>query len=262
MVLSIFEIFVLVLIVFLTSIVTSITGFGGGIVGMPLFLQVFSLKFINPLFNLISLFNNFILIYPAKNRKSEFTQSAKINIKLLSLLLIGNLIGSIIGVFLLKQYYNVIFVNLIGVFIVLWEIKTLIEIIRKKQLDHFQNNSLKTNTLLDLVVGCISGTMSAVFGIGGPPLVIYLKNFLKNKEVIRSTLIWFFLGNGVMQVTVFTLNGLINTQMMLYSLICLPSLLLGSFVGSKISKNLPQEYYQIAISSLLIIAGSWLVFKT
>lgn len=249
MTLSLNELIILISIVFLASIVTAITGFGGGIVAMPIFLQFFPLKFINPLYNIVYFINNLILFRPSK---------IKLNWKLLTGLLIGNIIGALLGAYILKQFNNPIIIKVLALFIITWEIKTLIEILTKKELDKLK---LTTKNFTNVIAGGISGIMSAVLGIGGPPLVIYLKNTIKDKELMRSTLIGFFTFNGLIQITAFGINGLLTIDMFKYALITVPFLFLGTWIGSLISNKLPQKYYQIVVSILLIVSGILLLIK-
>ena len=245
------EIIYLLIVVLFGSIVTTITGFGGGIVRVPCMLLLFPLRFVSPFENLLGLINNIILFKPL---------AKDINRKLLVYLLIGNFIGALIGGYLLKQYYNPNFVKFIGLVVFGWEIKSLWEIFINPNTSNIKTAPV-INYQISSSVGFVSGVMSAVFSIGGPPLVIFLKNILPDKEIMRKTLISFFTINGFMQVFSLGINGLITWSILGYSLLAFPVLYLGTVIGKYIVNRIPQRTYQILVSLLLLFAGLTLMFK-
>ena len=276
--LSTLDFLFLFLIIFLGGLISSATGFGSGIVRMPLLLQFFLVRFASPLENLMGLVNNlFVLSIDKKARQS-------IKWKVLFGLIFGNLLGALIGSRLLATIENNWLVKVVGVFIILWEAKFIVEefyfnqrqksVIEKdeKVLDEDSEKAqtekietpkkFKNNFLIDSVVGIISGIGSSLFSIGGPPLVIYMQFFFKeNKEVMRASLLGFFTVNGLIQIFTLSINGLITSQILFTVLICLPILFFSSFVGKKLNDIMNKTQYKIATSVVLIVAGLLLVFK-
>jgi uncharacterized membrane protein YfcA len=245
---------------------------------VPVLLQFLSLPLVSPIENVLGFLNN-LLLY-----KSYYQ---KLLSKFLLFLLIGNFVGSLIGAYLLKNFASGWMLLVLGIFIIFWEGKFLIQSLfgkpktetagSKTQLKQENQespesklveesrpsalpDSLKINSL-SIVVGLISGTMSAVFAMGGPPLVIYLRQLVPDKDEMRALLLGFFTINGVMQIFSLSLNGLITWEVLGLAALCFPLLLLGTVLGNRIVSKIHTANYQRIVAILLIFAAIMLIFR-
>ncbi len=98
--------------------------------------------------------------------------------------------------------------------------------------------------------------------MGGPPLVIYLRQVIPDKAQMRPLLLAFFTINGVMQIFSLGVHGLITWSVLQTALLCLPLLILGTVLGSKVSTKINTRIYQRIVAVLLILAGTLLIFRT
>lgn len=85
----------------------------------------------------------------------------------------------------------------------------------------------------DWIVGITSGALTAIAGVGGPPLVLYLLN-AKNISpvVLRSFFMMFFAFVQVATVTYFIYQDLINKSQLLYTVSFMPVYILSTVIGS------------------------------
>ncbi|MEN9590348.1 MAG: hypothetical protein RLZZ481_2134, partial [Pseudomonadota bacterium] len=85
----------------------------------------------------------------------------------------------------------------------------------------------------DWFVGVTSGTLTAMAGVGGPPLVLY---FLSDKTVspvvLRSFFMMFFAFIQLSTMAVFLYKDLINTKQILYSISFMPVYFVSAMIGS------------------------------
>ena len=85
----------------------------------------------------------------------------------------------------------------------------------------------------DWFVGVTSGTLTAMAGVGGPPLVLY---FLSDKTVspvvLRSFFMMFFAFIQLSTMAVFLYKDLINTKQILYSVSFMPVYFVSAMIGS------------------------------
>jgi uncharacterized membrane protein YfcA len=87
--------------------------------------------------------------------------------------------------------------------------------------------------LQDWFVGLTSGALTAMAGVGGPPLVLY---FLSDKTitpvVLRSFFMMFFAFIQLGTMAVFLYKDLINTRQIVYSLSFMPVYFLSAILGT------------------------------
>ena len=250
-----YQIITLALIVFFGGLVSSATGFGSGIVRMPIMLLFLPLRLASPVENVMGLINNLFVLFIDKKARTV------INWKILLGLLVGNFFGALAGSYLLANFSSGWFIKIIAVFIILWEIKYILEnTIWKNQAE--KEGLIKSNFVLDAVFGSVSGLGSSLFSIGGPPLVIYLQSVIKNnQDLIRSSLLGFFTANGLMQIFTLGINGLITREVLYLSFASLPLLFLGSFLGKKLHDQMNNLQYKISTAVVLILAGVLLLMR-
>lgn len=230
-------------IVFFAFLVNAFAGFGGGLLAVPLLALLFPLRTVAPFTNLLGFTANVVLIR---------TYYKNIQYKVLIPLLIGNLLGSIIGIHFLLVSQNGILLKLLGIIVI---ISSLLLFISDRKI------SLKPNVIVGLVVGMVSGLGSALFALGGPPLILYLASIFKDKTLLRATSLLFFLINGAMQIILIVANGLITPQVSMLFLIGLPILFLSGWLGHTLHVKVSEQVFRRAIFALLIISGIVLLFR-
>lgn len=110
--------------------------------------------------------------------------------------------------------------------------------------------------------GFIGGIFSALFGSGGFIYAIYLSGRLKNNNSIRvtqSTLIGF---STLTRIVIFLLAGVYtDLSLLLLALLLIPSMLLGVYIGRRITLALSRENFLRIVNVVVLLSGISLLIK-
>lgn len=105
-------------------------------------------------------------------------------------------------------------------------------------------------------------TVSGLFGIGGPPYVIYLTHRIRDKGELRATLSLLFMLEGLFRLALFSLAGLFNDRAVWTSVaVGLPILFFGLWLGSHLHLRLSHSQMVRAVGLILLVAGGSLLLK-
>ena len=204
----------LCLAVLIAGTVRSFTGFGGGLALAPLF----SLFMAPTDMVVVVLLLNFVISLQTLPQTWRTT-----NWKMVWSVSIPALAGVPLGVWLIewldptvtRRFIGVIVAGLAALMLFGWQYKGA----RGKIQDWF--------------VGVTSGTLTAMAGVGGPPLVLY---FLSDKTVspvvLRSCFMMFFAFIQLSTMAVFLYKDLVNTKQILYSISFMPVYFVSAMIGS------------------------------
>ena len=231
------------LVIFFAFFTRALFGFGGGLISIPLLVFLFDLHFAVPLEAVFEVVLSGLLI------KGELQ---KIDKKVLIPLILGSMIGTLIGTYLLKSFANDILLRLLGFVIILFSLNLL----RKQNQDEHV-----LPAPVGVLTGIIAGTLGGMFGAGGPPFVIYLAHQIKTKDILRATLIGLFAVDFSWRLVVFTVTGLITKDVLLMTLYLTPALVLGTILGNKSFFTINEARYRKLVVILLVITGLFLVMK-
>jgi uncharacterized membrane protein YfcA len=237
------SIFLAVVIIFISFVINAFAGFGGGIVAVPFLALLFPLRTLSPLINLLGFTSNLFLIK---------TFYKTIHYSLLIPLVIGNLVGSIIGIHYLLNVQNSILLKILGVVILASSV--IFYLIDKRF-------TLKPNLFVGLIAGCLSGLLSSLFSVGGPPIILYLTSIIKDKTQLRTTSLAFFFINGIMQVILIFTNKLATKEVLTLFLIFLPILIFANWIGHRIHHKTSEELFRKLVFAILLFSGIILLIK-
>lgn len=127
----------------------------------------------------------------------------------------------------------------------------------------FFNHKIKirANLLTGVITGLISGAANGLFGMGGPPAVMYMMAATKNKEEYLSTIQFFFLMSGLANTAARIWNGALTQEVMKLCLISIAGMLLGGLAGSKVFKKLSQEQLGKFVYGFMMVMGIFIAIK-
>ncbi len=111
-------------------------------------------------------------------------------------------------------------------------------------------------------VGLLSGFTGGATSISGPPVVLFLANQNTPRDAFRANLVcYFFIINcyGIMR---FSLNGILNQQVMIYAAVFFPATLLGTMTGIYFGKIIPENVFRQAVFMVLTIMGAMLLYNS
>ena len=224
------------LIFLLAGLIQGLTGFGGGLVAIPLLCLIMDVKIAVPLSILSGLVITTTMAY-------EFR--LLLDWRKILPLLIGSIPGVFVGTVLLKQADHVVINRLLGLLLICISGLNLTIKLRP----------INPPIIWGYVAGFLSGSITASVGAGGPPAIIYATLNDWRKDEIKATLTGFFVLNGYVTAAVHTFNGIITQNVLGYFVATLLFVLLGTFAGSRISGRINRRTYLRIVYVLLMGLG-------
>jgi uncharacterized membrane protein YfcA len=111
-------------------------------------------------------------------------------------------------------------------------------------------------------VGLLSGTLSGLFGTGGPPLIVYYQLAGVSRTLFRGNLMAIFLLKTLVRVPAYAASGLITVERLWSSLAILPAVFLGAWAGHRIHLQINEKTFSKLVSLVLALIGILLLIRT
>jgi hypothetical protein len=224
--------------------IRGISGFGSGLVAVPLLALKLPLTFVVPLI-LLTDFTASLVLGGLNFKQVVWSEIRR--------LLPAGLLGVVAGTFLLVSLPKVPVLIGLGSFVILFALRTLLVAGREPK---------PVATGWAWPAGLIGGTVGALFGTGGPPYVIYLSHRLFDKGPLRATFSGLFILDGLSRIISFTVSGLLLDRHLLWAYLgAMPVALLALWLGSHVHTRLTQDQMMKLISVILLGSGISLYFK-
>lgn len=232
------------LVVFAGYVAFGISGFGSTIIVVPILAQFLPLKFIVPLMALLDL-SALVMMRANKGMQAR-------DIKEIRSILPFMLIGMALGAYLLKSVPERYLMLALGLFVAGYALNTLLR-------------SRGVGTIAPLwraPIALLGGTVSSLFGAGGPIYAIYISRRLHDPTVMRATMSAIIAISVVVRVVIFLLSGLLfNADLGLALLALLGFMVGGMMLGMRLHSRMKPEHVRRVVHLLLIISGSSLVLR-
>jgi len=223
--------------------IRGITGFGSGLIAVPLLAHLLPLQLVVP----------FVLML-------DFSASATlggrfrahIQWKEIGPLLPAAAAGILLGVGLLLRLPRSSLLTALGAFVLVFGLRNLIK---------FHGNR-PISRLWALPAGFAAGTIGAMFGTGGPPYIIYLSHRLQDKSAMRATFSGLFILDGGFRLLAFLAAGLLlQAGMGRLLLLGFPLMALGLFLGHRVHGAMSSRHMLRLIGLLLTLTGASLLWS-
>lgn len=228
----------------LAYFVRGISGFGSGLIAVPLLALRFPLPEVVP-FMLIADFGASALVGGLSFRQVAWPEIRR--------LLPATVIGVVLGTHLLVSLPAALLLTLLGGFVLAFALRTLL-----LQRQAFTPTSPRWAWPAALSGGAVSG----LFGTGGPPYVIYLSHRIENKSALRATLSALFFLEGLLRIVTFLFAGLLlGHEVWRNALIAAPLIVVALYVGSHVHARLTHRQMLQGVSLLLLASGASLLLK-
>lgn len=234
----------LMLIFFLAGLIQGVTGFGAGLLAMPLLAFFLDLKVAVPLCMLNGLVITGFLSLQLKNH---------VDPKKITPLLVGCLPGIIVGVSLLKKTNETMLTILLGLLLIAYAGHRLFFTMRPTRPVHRGWGYL---------AGFATGAISGAFSAGGPPTIIYTTLTGWSKDEIKATLSGFFFVGGVATAIGHAISGLTSVTVLRSFSITVIGVLAGVVLGSFCSRLFSSEGYIRLILIVLLFLGLLMIVTT
>ena len=229
------------LVVLGSNIIQGITGFAGTILAMPFSVMLIGMDKSKFILNFLGILASIWIV--TANHKM-------VNKKELGHIL--NFMGSglIAGLFIGRITAPGILVKILPVIILIVAVRGLLNINNTKTIE---NKAVLTAVLV------FSGVVHGMFVIGGPFLVIYASQTMKDKGEFRATLsfVWIIL-NSVILFTNF--EKILIPEYSIQSLISVLPLIIGMYIGNKLHSKMSQKFFMMLTFVLLILSAIPLFF--
>ena len=228
--------FAIVITVGAAAFIQGVTGFGFGLVAVPILLGMASLSVVAPLVALCTLtINSFLWLY----YRRSFDGSV------VGRLLAGAVVGILPGFWVLQHVPAGGILTVLGLMIVAYSLYSLV----KPTLP-----VLKSPYWIYLT-GFLSGTLMGSYNLPGPPAILYGNSQRWPQKAFKGNLTSFFWANGVLAVTGHSLQHRINGALFHQYLTVLPGLIVGLIAGVALSNVFNPSAFRGAVLFVLIGIG-------
>lgn len=232
------------IICLLGSVIQGVIGFGFAMFVMAFLPLLMPLKLASAITSLYVLFIGSMMSYNLRKN---------IDFKMVIVPIITSFIFIPAGVYLLLICRENILTKILGGLIVLLAIFLFINGRRKINI----KPSLKNG----IAVGTISGIMSGMFNVGGPPLVLYYLHAAKDNLSYKASLEFTFAVNTTFVFLSHIFYGNVSGNMLELALIGFVATVSGSFLGLKVFRKLDAVILTWSVYVMMFIMGFVLLLK-
>jgi uncharacterized membrane protein YfcA len=111
--------------------------------------------------------------------------------------------------------------------------------------------------------GVVGGVLGALFGIGGPPYVMYITGRILEPGAQRATISQMVILSVGLRVAAFALAGLFGSRALwIAAEVLLPVAWAGVWVGNRVHVCLAPATMARVVGAVLFVAGAALIFRT
>lgn len=161
------------------------------------------------------------------------------------------ILGSIPGVFVLKNVDTGIVKTIFGFIIILLGIEMLLREFHPKQ--------MKQSMPMLILVGILSGLLCGLYGVGAL-LGAYLSRVTDNTHSFKANICVVFLVENTFRIVLYACTGILHLAILKKALILAPFMLIGLFGGMFAGNILNEKLIKRLVILLLIISGFALIF--
>ena len=226
------------LAIFLAGLTYGTTGFGFGLVSVPLLLIFLPPRTAVPTSLVLSSITGLLVAYQAR---------ASIRLKRIWPLMVGGALGIPLGTYLLTVLDSNVLRVVIGGIIFLSALAFLTGFRRP----------LGNETIAGIPVGVTSGILNGATGMSGPPVILFFNNQGIEKTIFRANLATYFLALNLLTFPTQWFGGLLTREVLIYALAFLPAMAAGSWAGIKLSGKINERLFRTV--SLALVAATGLV---
>lgn len=223
--------------------IRGITGFGSGLISVPLLALFLPLKFVVPLILLLD-FTASLVIGGFNWQRVRWRE--------VLILIPFGVVGVLAGTHLLVNMPQTPMLVVLALFVFLFALKSLLNLHGDKPISQ----------LWAVPAALTGGTVGALFGTGGPPYVIYLSHRIRDKSDLRATFAAVFFSEGITRILSFLVAGLLMSREIWIAYIAALPLVLGSlYLGSRVHLGISAAQMARLVGGLLLVSSVSLLFK-
>ena len=231
------------LVIVLAYTVYGLTGFGSSITAVPLLTQFLPLREVVPMMLLFDLAAG-VMVGLRNRSQVDWRELARMAPPMAA--------GMVLGVTLLVHAPQRALLLALGVFIFAYAAWSLL----------LRPPLRPVRSVWGFPVALLGGLFTATFGTGGPIYVAYLARRIMQPQPLRATISTLILGSGLVRLVLFSSVGLYHQpQVLPRSLLLLPCMLGGLWLGTRLHHRLPARRVVQAVWVVLLSAGAGLLLR-
>jgi len=220
------------------------TGFGASPLTIPVLAHVLPLTFVLPLAALLDLGSGLALGVHTRRRADT---------RELLTLLPFTLVGLTLGVTLLVRLPRRATVLALGVFVCVYALHVMFR----------RGAARRLSRRWAAPAGVVGGIVGALFGMGGPPYVVYLTGRIPDPAAQRATISQMVVLNVGLRVAAFALAGLlVSRDLWTAVILLLPVAWAGVWVGNRAHVRVTPATMARLIGAALFVTGAALISRT
>lgn len=230
-------------ILLLAYYLRGITGFGSGLIAVPLLALFLPLQFVVPLVLLLD-FTASLVLGGVHFKHVQWNE--------VSILIPLSVVGVALGTSLLVNLPQAPMLLALALLVLVFAVRSLLDLHGDKPVSRWWAAP----------ASFAGGTVGGLFGTGGPPYVIYLTHRIRDKGQLRATLSALFFIEGLTRIVSFLIVGLLLTpQVWLAFAAALPLVLGGLYLGGRAHVGLSPAQMTRLVGGLLLVSSLSLLIK-
>ncbi|BCS87264.1 sulfite exporter TauE/SafE family protein [Pseudodesulfovibrio sediminis] len=237
-----FDTISIISIVLLAAFIQGLTGFGFGLIALPLLGFFIDIKTNVPLIVLLAVFISMTLSWQLRSH---------IHAKTIGILMAATIPGIVLGVYVLKLLSASTLSIGLGVIMVLFTIYQLLLKPKTRELGH----------TVACIAGFSSGVLGGSIGAGGPPVIIYSTIQPWSKDRSKATLAAYFTISAWAIVATHAYTGLITKTVLYHFMTTFPALIGGTLLGTFAYTRISDHGYRNIALILVLILGGILIYR-
>src|SRR3954462_3948641 len=223
--------------------IRGITGFGSGLISVPLLALSQPLQFAIPLVLALD-FTASVILGSTNNKKANWDE--------IKILLPAGMIGACVGAYALLTLPTTPVLLTLGAFTMFFGFRNIFGLQSVGQLSRGWA----------IPAGLAGGGAGALFGTGGPPYIMYLTRRLLDKGEVRATFSWLIAIDGGFRLALFLFAGLLlDSKLQAAYALGLVPMALGLYIGNKVHLDITSEGMLKVVGALLVLNGAVLFLK-
>lgn len=223
--------------------IRGITGFGSGLISVPLLALFLPLQFVVPLILLLD-FTASIVIGGFNFKRVKWDE--------VGVLIPFGIVGVILGTSLLVNLPPEPMLIALAGFVFVFAMRSLLNLHGDKLISRGWA----------VPASLTGGTVGALFGTGGPPYVIYLSHRIRDKSELRATFSALFFTEGLTRIGSFMVAGLLMTASVWVAFFAALPLVLGAlYLGGRVHVGIGPAQMARLVGVLLLVSSVSLLFK-
>src|SRR5258705_6003566 len=232
------------LCIFVGYTVFGATGFGASPITIPVLAQVLPLTFVLPLAAVLDLGSGLVLGF--HTRRQADTRE-------LLTLVPFTLVGLTLGVTLLVSLPRDATVLALGLFVCVYALYVMFR----------RGSARRLSRYWAAPAGMLGGIVGALFGMGGPPYVVYISGRIPDPAAQRATISQMVILNVGLRVVAFALARLLLSRpLWIAVMVLLPVAWVGVWTGNRVHVRVAPGTMARTIGAALFLTGVALIVRT